>query len=76
MERSTEDILCFLVVVFVGFAFVLDLIGAAFAMIKKKEYKSLLGSFIENFANYPSLFWLPVLIAIMYAYFFLVINPY
>ena len=70
MERPTGEILCLLIVVFVGIAFVLDLLGVAWAMIRKKPYKSIIGEFIENFLNQPSLFWLPVLIAIMYAYSF------
>lgn len=76
MERNTEDIVCFLVVFFAGLVFVLDLLGVTWAMIRKKPYKSMLGSFIESFLNYPSLFWLPVLIAILYLYFFLVTHPY
>ena len=76
MERPTEDIMCALIVFFVGLAFVLDLFGLAWAMIRKKTYKSMIGSFIEGFLNYPSLFWLPVLISIMYIYFFTVVHPY
>lgn len=70
MERTTGEVFCLLIVVLVGIAFVLDLLGVAWAMIKKKPYKSFIGENIEQFADQPSLFWLPVLIAIMYAYSF------
>ena len=70
MERTTGEVFCLLIVVLVGIAFVLDLIGVAWAMIRKKPYKSFIGECIEQFADQPSLFWLAVLIAIMYAYSF------
>lgn len=76
MERNIEDVMCFLVVFFVGLTFIFDLLGVAWAMFKKKPYKSMLGGFIENLAEYPSLFWIPILIAISYLYFFLVTHPY
>ena len=76
MERSTADLLCFLVVMYVSLVFILDLVGVAWAMITKKPYKSMIGGFIERFLEYPSLFWMPILLAIMYAYFFFVVHPY
>ena len=76
MERPTEDIICMIIVFFVSLVFVLDLLGVAWAMIRKKPYKSMIGSFIEGFLDYPSLFWIPVLIVIMYVYFFTVAHPY
>lgn len=76
MERETIDIACFIIVFFVGLAFVLDLLGVSWSMIRNKPYKSLIGSFIENFLDYRSLFWLPIVIAVLFAYFFLVTHPY
>lgn len=76
MERDFIDVACFIIVFFVGLVFVMDLIGVSWAMITKKPYKSAIGSFIEHFLKYSSLFWLPVVIAFMYAYFFIVTHPY
>lgn len=76
MERNIEDVLCFIVVFFVGLVFVLDLLGVVWAMLRKKPYKSMIGGFIESFLDYPALFWMPVIIAILYVYYFMVTNPY
>lgn len=68
------DITCFVIVFFVGLTFVFDLLGAAGAALKKKEYKSMIGSFIENFADRPAVWWLPAIIAVLYAYGLLVLE--
>lgn len=70
MERNTADILCFIIVCFVSIAFVLDLLAAAWATAKKQPYKSMIGNFVEHFTDEPKLVWLPVLIALLYAYGF------
>ena len=71
---ETSDIICFVIVFFVGLSFVLDLLGAAGAALKKKEYKSMIGSFIEDMADRHSLWWFPVIIAILYTYGLLVLE--
>ena len=68
MERTTADVVCIIVAGFAQIGFILDLIGLAWAMIRKKPYKSLIGSFIEYFNDYNSLFWLPIIIALLFAY--------
>jgi hypothetical protein len=68
MGISTARSLCLIVVALVGLFFVLDLLSAALAAIRKKPYKSALGNFIESFLEHPGIWWLAVLIAIMYAY--------
>lgn len=65
---ETADIFAMIIAFFVCLAFTLDLLGAAWAALRKKEYQSLLGQFIEKFANNPSLWWLPVVVAILFAY--------
>ena len=70
MERNTADILCFLIVCLVGIVFVFDLLAAAWAAAKKQPYKSMIGNFVERFTDEPKLAWLPVLIALLYAYGF------
>ena len=72
MERNFVDFSCFLIVFFVGLIFVFDLLGVMWAMIKKQPYKSMLGSFIERFLDYPTLLWLPLLIVILYVYGFFI----
>lgn len=70
MDRSTGYVLCIIVVALVGLAFILDLLAVAWAMIRKKPYKSAIGGFVESFLEHPKLFWLPVIIAAMYAFGF------
>ena len=65
---SSFRALCLALVAFTGLFFVLDLLGVAWAIIRKKPYKSALGNFIESFIEHPGIWWLAVLIAIMYAY--------
>lgn len=65
---ETIDIICMAIAFFACLAFALDLLGAAWAAIRKKDYQSLLGQFVEKFANNPALWWLPVLIAILFGY--------
>lgn len=62
------DILCYLIVLTVNFVFLLDLLGASWSAIKQKPYKGLLGEFFELFADFPTLFWMPIVIGILYVY--------
>jgi hypothetical protein len=71
---ETADIICMLIAVFVGIAFVLDMLGASWAALKKKEYKSILGHFIEDWSDNHSLWWLPAVVAILFAYGLLVLE--
>lgn len=74
MERHTADIFCFLVLFLVSLVFVFDLFGATEAALKKKEYKSMIGSFVEKLAD-NELWWLPLLVALFYIYgFYISVN--
>ena len=65
---ETADIVCLLVVVFVGLAFTIDCLGAGFSALRKKEYKSIIGSFIENLSDRKAVWWFPILIAVLFVY--------
>lgn len=65
---DTFEILAFTVVLFVCIAFVLDLLGTATANLKKKPYKSIIGSFIEDLSDRQGLWWFPILIAVAFIY--------
>lgn len=65
---ETADILCMIIVIFVGLAFVLDLLGATWAALKKKEYHSMIGKFIEDCACNHALWWFPAIIALLFTY--------
>ena len=65
---ETADILCLILAFFVGLAFVLDLLGASWAALRKKPYKSMIGGFVEDLADNPKLWWFPILIALFFVY--------
>ena len=68
---SSFRALCIAIVAFTGLFFVLDLLGVAWAALRKKPYKSGLGGIVESFAEHPGVWWIAVIIAAMYAYGFL-----
>ena len=63
---KTVDILCILVVSVLSLGIVLDLLNATKCAIKKMEFKSGLGNFIERSGE--SVWWLPLVIAAAFAY--------
>lgn len=71
---ETTDIICLLVVLLVGLAFILDLLGASWSALKKKEYKSMIGRFVEDWSENHSLWWLPLILAILFGYGLLVLE--
>lgn len=71
---ETADIICMIIVLFVGLSFILDLLGASWSALKKKEYKSMLGRFIEDLSENHSLWWLSVILAILFAYGLVVLE--
>jgi hypothetical protein len=74
MERHTADIFCFFVLFLVSLVFVFDLFGATGAALKKKEYKSMIGSFVEKLSD-SGLWWFPLLVALFYIYgFYISVN--
>ena len=74
MERHTADIFCFFVLFLVSLVFVFDLFGATGAALKKKDYKSMIGSFVEKLSD-SGLWWFPLLVALFYIYgFYISVN--
>ena len=73
---ETADILCMIIALFASLAFALDLLGAALAALKKKPYNSLIGEFIQNLSENYSLWWMPVVIAVLFAYGINVLYQY
>ena len=70
----TSDAICILIVVLVGLTVTLDFLGVGFAALRKKPYKSIIGSFLQDLSERHAVWWFPILVAILFAYglFFLV----
>lgn len=71
---ATSDAICIVIVVLLGLTITLDFLGAGFAALRKKPYKSMMGEVIKNLSDRHAVWWLPISIALLFAYglFFLV----
>ena len=63
-----------IIAVFASAAFALDLLGASWAALRKKPYSSLIGEFVQKLSENYSLWWMPVVIAVLFAYGISVLN--
>ncbi len=65
-ERSFLECVGIILGAFVWITYVLDHIGLAWHMIKKKPYKCCRQSLFEDLMKYPAVAWIPIALAIGY----------
>ena len=71
---ATFDIICIVAVFLIWLTVTLDLLGAGFAALRKKPYKSMIGEFVQNLSDLHAVWWFPIVIAFLFTYGLIILD--